>query len=282
MRRWRPGWSAPTGHYRTGRQVGNRRRPVRAADGLLRRRGGPPPAAEPASSCTSCPKRGIRPTGAGATCAARPAYARPSRAATVFSSVRFASKRRPGRGARGAAIGLDPPPSTERRCDPVDDERGHRHVALGELLGEEARLADGVGPGRGDEHVRRRGVGQQLVDGAGPAPEPVLHALEGLEEADGVLHDLGAGHLGDGLQQCLGGDAHRPQRHPGRDQERPEEAVLQEAGEAAGRVEQVERVAGRRGVDDHDVEVARTGPARRASPSPCTPACPDSAPARFW
>ena len=53
----------------------------------------------------------------------------------------------------------------------------------------------------------------------------------------------------------LGGHADRPQRHAGRHQERPEEAVLQEAGQPARRVEQVERVAGGRGVDDHDVEL---------------------------
>ena len=46
-------------------------------------------------------------------------------------------------------------------------------------------------------------------------------------------------------------------------------------------VDEVEGVAGGRRVDDDEVEVACAGAARRASPSPCTPACPTARPEMF-
>ena len=52
-------------------------------------------------------------------------------------------------------------------------------------------------------------------------------------------------------------NADGPERHAGGQEQGPEEAVLEEPGEAAGGIEQVERVAGRRRVDHHHVEVAR-------------------------
>ena len=86
-------------------RVGNPLRPQGCAAAAPR--GGPPALYQakrwsaarrrPTSSCTSCPKSGIRPTGAGATWAASPAKAASSRAATAFSSARFASSAaRPG------------------------------------------------------------------------------------------------------------------------------------------------------------------------------------------
>ena len=102
-----------------------------------------------------------------------------------------------------------------------------------------------------------RGIGQELAHRAGPDPESLLHALEGLEEGDCILDDLGAGHLGDGAQERLGGQADGPQRHPGGQEEGPEDPVLQEPGEAARCVEQVEGVAGGGRVDHHHVELAR-------------------------
>ena len=51
-------------------------------------------------------------------------------------------------------------------------------------------------------------------------------------------------------------------------------AVVEQAGEPLRRVEEVERVPGRRRVDDDQVEARRPRAARAASPSPCTPACP--------
>ena len=50
--------------------------------------------------------------------------------------------------------------------------------------------------------------------------------------------------------------------------------LSRQPGEPARRVEEVERVPGGWRVDDDEVEPARRRAARRASPSPCTPACP--------
>ena len=77
---------------------------------------------------------------------------------------------------------------------------------------------------------------------AGPLAEPLLHALEGLEEGDGVAHHVGAGHLGEGPEQRLGGHPHEPEAGPGRHHQRPEDPVAEEPGQPAGGVEEVEGV----------------------------------------
>ena len=63
-----------------------------------------------------------------------------------------------------------------------------------------------------------------------------------------------------------------------RRQQQPHEPAVEEAGEPLGRVEEVQRGARGRGVDDDQVPAAgacgRPGRAGRASPSPCTPGCP--------
>ena len=100
------------------------------------------------------------------------------------------------------------------------------------------------------------GLDQELAHPGRPGPEPLLHALEGLEEGDGVVDDVGPGHLGDGAQQGLGGHAHELESRPGRLHQGLEQAVLQEVGQAPRGVEEVEGVAGRRGVHHHQVEAA--------------------------
>ena len=234
-----------------GRSETDGRRGGRTVTPVLSRRGSRRPAGGPRARGRRSPKRGMRPTGAGATRAARRAKAASSRAATALSSARFALERRqwavaapgrsPGRRSRRRSR------RSEGRSDPVDHQRRHGEGSLGQLLGEEGRFVDGVGSCRGDQHVGGGGISQQLADRAGPVAESVLHPLEGLEEGDGVLHDLGAGHLGDGAQQGLGGHAHRSESEPRRHEEGAEEPVLEEPGEARGRVEQVERVARRVG-----------------------------------
>ncbi len=82
----------------------------------------------------------------------------------------------------------------------------------------------------------------------------------------------------DGAQERLHRRARDPQVRAGRHHQQPEDPVVEQAREPPGRVEEVERVARRRRVDDDEVEAALARAARAASPSPCTPACPDSAP----
>ena len=64
----------------------------------------------------------------------------------------------------------------------------------------------------------------------------------------------------------------------GRRQQQPDEPAVEEAGEPLGGVEEVQRDARRRGVDDDQVPAAGAAGvlvrAGRASPSPCTPGCP--------
>ena len=100
------------------------------------------------------------------------------------------------------------------------------------------------------------GLDQQLPHPGGPGPEPLLHPLEGLEEGHRVADDVGAGHPGDGPQQGLGRHPHELEPGPGGLHQRLEDPVLQKAGQPAGGVEEVEGVAGRRGVHHHQVEAA--------------------------
>ena len=134
----------------------------------LRRRVGRPPAAARRARGrrrrrAGCGRRGRAPP-------ARPARRTPAprRSASAFSAARLASRaaKSPADRLGGAASA-----PTEGGRDPVDHQGGDGDVALGQLLGEEAGLGDGVGPGRGHEHVGRGRVGQELVHRAGPAAE---------------------------------------------------------------------------------------------------------------
>ena len=60
---------------------------------------------------------------------------------------------------------------------------------------------------------------------------------------------------------------------PGRRGEQPDHAAVEEGRHALRGVEEVQRRARRRGVDDDQVPLRRWPRAGRASPSPCTPAC---------
>ena len=72
-------------------------------------------------------------------------------------------------------------------------------------------------------------------------------------------------------------DADQPERTAGAGQQHPQEASVQQRAEVLGRVQEVQRRAGRRGVDHDQVPGCRSPPPRRAadraSPSPCTPGC---------
>ena len=178
------------------------------------------------------------------------------------------------RAAAGRHVGDRVDLGAEAWVHPVDHQCGRRHAGVGQLAGEVGGLLHGVGPGGGDQDVGGGGIGQHGPHGPGPGAEALLHPLEGLEEGHRVLDDLRPGHLGDRPQEGLGGHVQRPEVGPGGEEEGAEEAVLQEVGQPAGRVEQVEGVAGRRACPPPPGR--RPGPrsARRASPWPCTPGCP--------
>ena len=108
---------------------------------------------------------------------------------------------------------------------------------------------------------------------AGPLLEALLHAVERRKKAI-ASSTTSPPHLRHRAQERLGGDVDGLDDAPGRRHEHAVEPVVEEAGEAAGGVEEVEGVARGRRVDDDQVEVARPRAARRASPSPCTPGCP--------
>ena len=94
------------------------------------------------------------------------------------------------------------------RVDTVHDERLHRECAVGEPVGEERGLLDGVATRRRDEHERgaRRPRAAPSSRSARVA-EPVLHALERAEEGDHVVDHLGADDPRDRAQEGLRRDA---------------------------------------------------------------------------
>ncbi len=147
----------------------------------------------------------------------------------------------------------------EGRMHPVHDQRGGLDTGVPEAGREVRGLLDRVGSRRGDEHVRGPRVGQEVPDGRGPRREALLHALEGLEEVDGVLDDLGPGDPRDRPQQGLGRDGEELQRGASGCEQRAEQTVVEEPGEPARRVEEVQCVAGGWRVHHDEVEVPALG-----------------------
>ena len=242
------------------------------------RTGGRPPGARPVRSWTSVRRNGTRITGAGSTSGpgrrgAPPPGGPPAR-----------SRRGCGRGRRGrcrracsarsrSASGSS---SVKCGCMRFTISAAHRDVGLGQLVGEERGLGDGVALGRRPPaRTTVAGVGQQLEHLLGPVLEPCSMPSKAWKKVMASSNTSPPTTLRHAAHEGLGGHVHRLHRRPRVGAiEHPVEAVVEEAGEAPGRVEEVEGVAARRGVDDDEVEVARRRAARRASPSPCTPACP--------
>src|SRR5437016_2771387 len=79
----------------------------------------------------------------------------------------------------------------EQRSHTVDDAGAHDDVRRLELTDEILRLDDRVGARRSDENEGRVVRTQQLDHRLGPLGESLLHALEGAEEGDCVVDDLG-------------------------------------------------------------------------------------------
>ena len=138
----------------------------------------------------------------------------------------------------------------------VDDECLDDLAGLGQALREEGRLLHGVTPGRGDEHERGIRIAEEVADDPRSVPEALFHTLEGAEERDDVLDHLGADDAGDGAQERLYRNARDPQVGTRRHHEQAEHAIVEQTYESLGRVEEVERVASGRRVDDDQIEVA--------------------------
>ena len=84
-------------------------------------------------------------------------------------------------------------------------------------------------------------------------PEPAEDRLERGDEGLHVGDDLAAEHLVHRRGHQVEPDAHQPQRSPGRRQQQPEEAAVEQRAQVLGRVEEVQRRPGRRGVHDDQV-----------------------------
>jgi hypothetical protein len=88
----------------------------------------------------------------------------------------------------------------------------------------------------------------------GTFAEAGLHPGERLEERHRVGQDVGADHLADGPQDRLGGGTDHLQAATGGQHQEPEQPVVEESGENARCLQEVEGVPARWGVDDHQVE----------------------------
>ena len=138
--------------------------------------------------------------------------------------------------------------------DAVDDDPAERQTALGERLAEPDGLVDRLALGRGHEHERGRVRAQQLLDLPGAQAEVVGHVAEQSEERREVAEEIDPRHppeRGEQRARALAEDAHP---EAGRADERLQRAALQERGQPPGGVEEVERVAGGRGVEHEQVE----------------------------
>ena len=165
---------------------------------------------------------------------------------------------------------------TEVRVHPVHDRARRREAVLAEPLGEVLRLLHRVAARRRDEHERgRSGTPSSSITSLRPVAEPLLHALRTRWKNATTSSTTSAPTTREIVRRnaCA---AHRRRAAPVRvgTISEPEDAVVEQAGEPARRVEEVERVPGGRRVDDDEVEPALLVQLVAASPSPCTPACP--------
>ena len=161
---------------------------------------------------------------------------------------------------------------------PVDHQPGQRHPVLAEPLDEVRRLAQRVRLRRGDDEERRAVGLEQLERLLRALPEAAEERVEGGHEGLHVAQHLRAEDLGQRVGDQAEPGGHQPGRPARRGEQQPDEPAVEEAREPLGRVEEVERRARGRGVDDDQVVAAvAPGVARGsgpASPSPCTPGCP--------
>ena len=136
----------------------------------------------------------------------------------------------------------------------VEDDGPEMEPPGAELLGEELCLSQGHGLEGRDDHERRAAIGQQSLDGLGALHEPGVHGLEEDEELGDVREELRAQDAVGNLVEGPGGGVH--ESRPIRDDEPAQEARGEELGHPFRGVEEVERIAGGRRVDDDEVVVA--------------------------
>ena len=108
---------------------------------------------------------------------------------------------------------------------------------------------------RGDDDEGSSGIDEEILHLPGPLDEARLHGLEEHEEVGDVLQEPRAQHpVGHLVERLRGGGE---QARPVRNGQPAQQAAAEEVGHPARRVEDRQRVARRRRVDDHEVEVAR-------------------------
>ena len=208
-------------------------------------------------SCTSSSSSGMRIVGGECSSDSRWSIAAWSRAASAaWSWAESATRSASAVAELLDQLGRHLAVRLRRGVHAVDDHAAERHPRLGQLAVEEDRLLDRVVLGRGDDQERRRGVLEQRADALGALGEAVDQPAERAEEHRQVLEQVDAGHALEQREHDAGPAPDDLAADPGRAEEHPDRAALEEAGEAAGRVEEVERVARRRRVEHEQVVVA--------------------------
>ena len=103
------------------------------------------------------------------------------------------------------------------------DDQGRRRGCRASASWSAKKWASATVSRRGDATRTKavRGSSSSCEHGRGPLAEALLHALEGLEEGDGVVEHLAADHLRHRAQEGLGGHVHRLHHAPGRRRRAP-------------------------------------------------------------
>ena len=176
----------------------------------------------------------------------------------------------------GRRAGGSPNVGVQRLTTTAPHRRGRRGAG-----GRRSTRASSMVSARGDATSTKRvtSLRQQGDHVVGPLAEAGLHPGERLEERHGVGEHVAADHPADRLQDRLGGEVEHLQPPAGGQHQHLEQRVVDEPGERVRRVEEVERVARRRRVDDDEVEAVVARAVRGAARPPCTPACPTATPA---
>ena len=160
---------------------------------------------------------------------------------------------------------------------PVEHQPGQRHRLLGQPVGEVGGLAQRVTLGRGHDDERRARLLEQVVGALGPLAEAAERRLDRRDERAHVAQQLAAEHLGQhaGEEPDAGAEHLTYARPPAlagatsTRSSRPSRKVAM----PPRRVEEVERRAGRRGVDDDQVPlpVALSWPSFSMAMYSCVP-----------
>src|SRR5919201_3774907 len=119
---------------------------------------------------------------------------------------------------------------------------------------EEDRLLHGLALGRRDDEKRRRRVGQQRLDALRALLEALDEPAQRAEEDAQVLEQIDAGQALEHREHDARPAPDDPGGQAGRREEDLQRAPLEEARQPVGGVEEVQRVARRRRVEDEHVE----------------------------